>query len=72
MLAAAGLSAADKTYYFPEVRIEIAVERDGAFVVDEYRTFEFQGEFPLPRSSPSPCGSNAGASGATSRSRTSP
>jgi len=39
------VGAAAKDYYFPEVRIEIAVERDGSFVVDEYRTFAFQGEF---------------------------
>jgi uncharacterized membrane protein len=44
-LAALAAAAADKTYYFPEVRIEIAVERDGAITVDEFRTFEFQGRF---------------------------
>ncbi len=43
-LAAAG-GAADKDYHFPEVRIEIAVERDGSFLVDEFRTFEFRGRF---------------------------
>ena len=37
--------AAEKDYYFPEVRIEVAVERDGSFLVDEFRTFEFQGKF---------------------------
>ena len=44
-LAALSAAAADKTYYFPEIRIDIAVGRDGAFIVDEYRTFEFQGRF---------------------------
>lgn len=39
------LSAAEKDYYFPEVRIEVAVERDGSFLVDEFRTYEFEGEF---------------------------
>ncbi|HDT12950.1 MAG TPA: DUF2207 domain-containing protein, partial [Candidatus Aminicenantes bacterium] len=34
-----------KDYYFPEVRIEITVDRDGSFLVDERRTFEFQGRF---------------------------
>lgn len=37
--------AASKDFYFPQVRIEIAVAADGSFVVDEYRTFEFRGEF---------------------------
>ncbi|MCK7480498.1 MAG: DUF2207 domain-containing protein [Candidatus Moduliflexus flocculans] len=49
LLAAAVLPrsarAAEKDYYFPEVRIEVAVERDGSFLVDEFRTFEFQGKF---------------------------
>ncbi|MDH4198016.1 MAG: DUF2207 domain-containing protein [Candidatus Aminicenantes bacterium] len=39
------LGAADKKYYFPAVRIEIAVERDGSFLVDEFRTYEFEGSF---------------------------
>ncbi|MGB8957719.1 MAG: DUF2207 domain-containing protein, partial [Candidatus Aminicenantales bacterium] len=38
-------SAADKDYYFPQVRVAVAVERDGSFIVDEFRTFEFQGSF---------------------------
>ncbi|RPI97409.1 MAG: DUF2207 domain-containing protein, partial [Candidatus Aminicenantes bacterium] len=38
-------SATDKDYYFPEVRVEVAVERDGSFLVDEFRTFEFRGRF---------------------------
>ncbi|MBP1660023.1 MAG: hypothetical protein H6P95_1215, partial [Candidatus Aminicenantes bacterium] len=49
ILAAAALPAAaraaDKDYYFPEVRVEVAVARDGSFTVDEFRTFRFQGSF---------------------------
>ncbi len=41
----AGLEAATKDYYFPEVRISVRVESDGSFVVDEYRTFDFEGSF---------------------------
>ena len=37
--------AATKNYYFPEVRIGAAIEKDGSFLVDEYRTYEFQGRF---------------------------
>ena len=44
-LLSAFAAAADKDYYFPEVRSEIAVERDGALVVDEFRTFAFEGRF---------------------------
>lgn len=38
-------AAADKDYSFPQVRIEISVEPGGDFVVDEFRTFEFEGSF---------------------------
>lgn len=34
-----------KSFYFPEVRIEAKIERDGSFTVDEYRTYDFEGEF---------------------------
>ena len=34
-----------KDYYFPQVRIDIVVQRDGSFIVDEFRTFDFQGSF---------------------------
>ena len=47
-LCVAGIPAAAapaKNYYFPEVRVEIAVDRDGSFRVDEFRTYEFQGSF---------------------------
>ena len=37
--------AADKTFYFPEVRIDVTVEEDGSFRVDELRTYEFNGSF---------------------------
>jgi uncharacterized membrane protein len=39
------LKAAEKNYYFPEVRVEATVERDGSFLVDEFRTYEFEGAF---------------------------
>ncbi len=39
------LHAETKNFYFPEVRIEVNVEKDGSFVVDEYRTYDFQGRF---------------------------
>ncbi len=34
-----------KNYYFPEVRVDIAIEPDGSFTVDEFRTYEFEGSF---------------------------
>ncbi|MGA2533667.1 MAG: DUF2207 domain-containing protein [Candidatus Aminicenantales bacterium] len=37
--------AETKNYYFPGVRVEIAIQKDGSFLVDEYRTYEFQGRF---------------------------
>lgn len=40
-----GLRAAPKDYFFPEVRIAVLVERDGSFLVDEFRTFDFEGSF---------------------------
>jgi uncharacterized membrane protein len=39
------LSAASKDYYFPSVQIAVSIERDGSFIVDERRTFEFEGRF---------------------------
>jgi len=45
LLGPAAAGAAAKDYYFPEVRVEVTVERDGSFLVDEYRTFEFEGSF---------------------------
>ncbi|MBE3129897.1 MAG: DUF2207 domain-containing protein, partial [Acidobacteria bacterium] len=44
-LALAVAAAAPKDYYFPEVKVDVTVERDGSFLVDEYRTFEFEGSF---------------------------
>jgi len=37
--------AQSKNFYFPEVKIEIHVARDGSFSVDEYRTYDFRGSF---------------------------
>ena len=39
------LHAETKDFYFPEVRIDINIEKDGSFVLDEYRTYDFQGRF---------------------------
>jgi hypothetical protein len=39
------LSLPAKDYFFPEVRINVGIQRDGSFVVDEFRTFEFEGTF---------------------------
>ncbi|MBE0710984.1 MAG: DUF2207 domain-containing protein, partial [Candidatus Aminicenantes bacterium] len=41
----ASAAAAPKDYYFPEVRVDISIAGDGTFLVDEYRTFEFEGSF---------------------------
>ncbi|MDH4258371.1 MAG: DUF2207 domain-containing protein, partial [Candidatus Aminicenantes bacterium] len=37
--------AQTKDFYFPRVTIEVNVDRDGSFTVDEYRTYDFQGSF---------------------------
>ncbi|MGD8534759.1 MAG: DUF2207 domain-containing protein [Candidatus Aminicenantes bacterium] len=37
--------AQSKNFYYPNVRIEINIARDGSFTVDEYRTYDFQGSF---------------------------
>lgn len=37
--------AEPKDYYFPEVRIEVNIAKDGSFTFDEYRTYDFQGSF---------------------------
>lgn len=39
------LKVAPKDYFFPEVRIDVRVEKDGSFLVSERRTFEFEGSF---------------------------
>ena len=39
------VAAETKNYYFPQVRIDIGVERDGSFIVDESRTYDFEGSF---------------------------
>ena len=43
--AGSGSEAAPKDYYFPQVRVSVRVEADGSFVIDEERTFAFQGSF---------------------------
>jgi len=43
--AISGLGAASKDYFFSEVRIAVGIERDGSFLVDEFRTFDFEGTF---------------------------
>jgi uncharacterized membrane protein len=43
LLPAVPLSA--KNYFFPEVRIDIRIDRDGSFQVREKRTFELEGSF---------------------------
>lgn len=45
LLAVGAASAATKDYYFPEVRVEIVLDKDGGFRVDEFLTYEFQGSF---------------------------
>lgn len=45
ILLPAAAGAAAKDHYFPEVRVDIAVQSDGSFLVDEYRTFAFEGSF---------------------------
>jgi uncharacterized membrane protein len=45
LAVSAGAGAASKDFYFPEVGIEIALSTDGTFAVDEYRTFDFRGDF---------------------------
>ncbi|MFQ5721033.1 MAG: DUF2207 domain-containing protein [Candidatus Aminicenantales bacterium] len=45
LLATIGAKAQTKNFYFPQVRIEIQISKDGSFAVDEYRTYEFQGSF---------------------------
>ncbi len=39
------VAAQTKNYYFPQVRIEIHIERNGSFIYDEYRTYDFLGSF---------------------------
>lgn len=39
------VEAETKNFYFPEVRIDVRIERDGSFIVDEFRTYDFEGNF---------------------------
>ena len=42
----ASIEAAEtKSFYFPQVRIDIQIGPEGSFTVDEYRTYEFRGRF---------------------------
>ncbi|MCX8160826.1 MAG: DUF2207 domain-containing protein [Candidatus Saccharicenans sp.] len=41
----ASLEAQNKNFYFPELRADLYVQKDGSFIVDEFLTFEFQGQF---------------------------
>jgi uncharacterized membrane protein len=38
-------AAREKDFYFPELRADLYVQKDGTFLVEEYLTFEFQGDF---------------------------
>jgi len=49
------LPGEEKNYYFPELKADLQVQKDGSFLVEEYLTFEFRGRFswaslwiPLP------------------------
>jgi len=39
------LPAAEKNYYFPQLKADYYVQKDGSLEVDEYLTFEFRGRF---------------------------
>lgn len=39
------LTAETKNYYFPELKADFYVQKDGSFIVNEFLTFEFQGQF---------------------------
>ena len=39
------VEAETKNFYFPEVKIKVSIERDGSFIVDEFRTYDFEGSF---------------------------
>ncbi len=45
LLYPVSLIAETKDYYFPELRADLYVQKDGSFIVDEFLTFEFQGKF---------------------------
>lgn len=45
VLAISNLLAESKNYYFPELKADIYIKPDGSFLVEEYLTFEFQGQF---------------------------
>jgi len=39
------LSAREKDFYFPSLKANLFIQKDGSFLIDEYLTFEFQGDF---------------------------
>ena len=39
------LAAETKNYFIPELRADLYVQKDGSFIVEEFLTFEFQGQF---------------------------
>ena len=39
------LPAREKDFYFPLLKADLFIQKDGSFLVDEYLTFEFQGDF---------------------------
>jgi len=43
-LSISGVASA-KDYYFPKVSITINIQNDGSFLVEEARTYKFDGEF---------------------------
>jgi uncharacterized membrane protein len=45
VLFSQSIKAESKDFYFPELKAEIYVQRDGSFVVNELLTFEFQRRF---------------------------
>jgi len=39
------LPAREKDFYFPLLKADLFIQKDGSFLIDEYLTFEFQGNF---------------------------
>jgi len=39
------LAAEAKDYYFPELKADLYIQKDGSFIVSQFLTFEFQGQF---------------------------
>lgn len=45
VLFSQSVKAETKDFYFPELKADIYVQKDGSFIIDELLTFEFQGRF---------------------------